>query len=100
MIKKTSKQTVVLFIVLAVTAAFTIYFLYFSETSPPLETVLPEFSVLSPDQQTRLAEVRKIKNISFDLGLLKHPFFKTLRDVEVPLQAQEQAGRQNPFLPF
>jgi len=60
----------------------------------------PEFNVLTKVEQERLEEVRKIKNLSFDIGLFDDPIFKSLQDIQLPSAPTEPTGRPNPFLPF
>ena len=73
---------------------------YYSSDGTPAAPGDIEISVLSPEEQQRLAEFRKIKNLSFDMELLNDPFLKSLQDVQVPPGVSEPVGRPNPFLPF
>lgn len=78
-----------------------VIYLYLPDS--PAETVSgeePEFSVLTPEEQSRLEEVRKIRNLSFDIGLFEDPIFKSLQDIQLPPAPTEPTGRPNPFLPY
>ncbi|OHA09633.1 MAG: hypothetical protein A3H69_01455 [Candidatus Sungbacteria bacterium RIFCSPLOWO2_02_FULL_47_9] len=94
---KRSLITTILLIMLV--GGFAVYYFYFA-AAPATEDQGPEFSVLTPEEQTKLEEYRQIKNISFDQGLLNDPFFKELRDVDIPPPPSEPLGRPDPFLPF
>ncbi|MBI2637951.1 MAG: hypothetical protein HYW88_03550 [Candidatus Sungbacteria bacterium] len=86
-------------ILVVLVGGFVVYYFYFS-AGPAIEDFGLEFTVLSPEEQSRLDEYRRIKNISFDQGLLSDSFFRDLEDVIVPPPPADPLGRPNPFLPF
>lgn len=50
--------------------------------------------------ETRLAELRHLKDISFDTSALKDKFFQSLVLPVVPPPPDIKIGRANPFIPF
>ena len=95
-----NRRTKILLIIAAVLAVFVLIFYIPSLFPKPAKEAEPEFSVLSPEEQKQLDEVRKIKNLSFDVGLFQDPILKSLKDIPLPPAPTEPVGRPNPFLPF
>ena len=95
-----SRRTKILIIIAGVMALLVAYLYWPSSSTETAPEDEPEFSVLTPEEQSMLEEVRKIKNLSFDIGLFEDPIFKSLQDIELPSAPTEPTGRPNPFLPY
>ncbi|MBI2056082.1 MAG: hypothetical protein HYT37_01775 [Candidatus Sungbacteria bacterium] len=50
--------------------------------------------------ESRLAELRRLKDISFDTSVLQDKFFQSLSTPVIPSPPDIKIGRTNPFIPF
>lgn len=90
-------KQMVLSIIIAMTLLGTAYFLYqYSQSGPALE-VLPQTET---EFQTRLAELKRLKELRLDTSIFQDQFFRTLEVPEKSAETPLTPGRSNPFLPF
>lgn len=81
--------------ILALLGTVFVWWRYLSIGGAPAatETVPDEF-------ENELAEIRRLKDLKLDTGILQDDFFKSLEAPPVVDVTNVQTGRENPFLPF
>lgn len=105
-----SRQTLIIIIVAVAVGAAGLWFFYFqssSSTEPGMSANI-SFSSSNPDVQRieqELADLRRLKDLQLDTGILKNPFLQSLELPRIPPQSigtttVTTSGRPNPFLPF
>ena len=60
----------------------------------------PASTYVSPEIESRLADLRKLRDLRFDTGVLRDSFFRSLESPAASAAPSAEAGRANPFLPF
>lgn len=98
--KLTEKQKLIIAVIAFLISGYIIYSSFFKSGAqvPQNASVVGEGGVVTVDQNQDIIDLaNKFNEISINIDLFSSPFFKTLKDLEVPL-SPEDAGRPNPFL--
>lgn len=94
-----NRQT--LFYITLIVVLLSIGYVWFRYSRAP--TVVPTGDDAGEMFETRLSQLRYLKDLQLDISIFQNPLFKTLKAPEtIPAISQPviKQGRTNPFLPF
>ena len=88
-------QQNILVIIFTVVIGTTAYFWYQAVNT---QEIVENPAVI--ELESRLAELRRLKDIQFDTSIFQDQFFQRLSLPVIPPPPEVTIGRQNPFAPF
>ena len=98
-----SRQTIIIFLILIVLGAASVWFFYPQSSAPASQSPNVQGAASPSDIaaiEQELAGLRRLKDLQFETSVLRQPFLQSLQAPSEGVSSSISPGRANPFLPL